>query len=96
MKRSSPFYRDLNKIFGSHCKVEPNHFWIKIFNSLRANLTKWSNILKQFVGCQSTNCLSVFDHFMGLTLKGLREYLRPSDEDFFSKMGNEFYYLCFW
>ena len=38
------------------------------FNSFSANLTKWSNTLKQFVGC-----LSVFDHFMGLALKGLRD-----------------------
>ena len=40
------------------------------FNPLSANPTKWSNILKQFVGL-STNCLSVFDHFVILALKGL-------------------------
>ena len=34
--------------------------------------TKWSNTLKQFVGNLPTNCLSVFDHFVGLVLKGLR------------------------
>ena len=39
--------------------------------SLYANITKWSNTLKQFVGSLQTNCLSVFDHFMGLVLKGL-------------------------
>ena len=33
------------------------------FNPLSANLTKWSNTLKQFVGNLPTNCLSVFDHF---------------------------------
>ena len=33
--------------------------------------TKWSNALKQFVGNLPTNCLSVFDHFVGLALKGL-------------------------
>ena len=27
--------------------------------------------LKQFVGNLPTNCLSVFDHFVGLALKGL-------------------------
>ena len=27
--------------------------------------------LKQFVGKLPTNCLSVFDHFVGLALKGL-------------------------
>ena len=42
-----------------------------IFNPLSANLTKWSNTLKQFVGKLPTNCLSVFDHFVGLALKGL-------------------------
>ena len=40
-------------------------------NPLRANPTKWSNTLKQFVGKLPTNCLSVFDHFVGLVLKGL-------------------------
>ena len=41
------------------------------FNPLSANPTKWSNTLKQFVGNLPTNCLSVFDHFVGLALKGL-------------------------
>ena len=40
-------------------------------NPLSANFTKWSNTLKLFVGKLSTNCLSVFDHFVGLALKGL-------------------------
>ena len=35
---------------------------------LSANITKWSNILKQL----PTNCLSVFDHFVILALKGLK------------------------
>ena len=43
---------------------------IKI-NSLSANRTKWSNTLKQFVDKLPTNCLSVFDHFVGLALKRL-------------------------
>ena len=38
---------------------------------LSANPTKWSNTLKQFVGNLPTNCFSVFDHFVGLALKGL-------------------------
>ena len=46
-----------------------------LFNPLRANPTKWSNTLKQFVGILPTNCLSVFDHFVGLALKGLIMYL---------------------
>ena len=41
------------------------------FNALSANFTKWSNTFKQFVGKLPTNCLSVFDHFVGLALKGL-------------------------
>ena len=44
--------------------------WLSI-NPLSANPTKWSNTLKQFVGKLPTNCLSVFDHFVGLALKGL-------------------------
>ena len=42
-------------------------------NPLSANITKWSNTLKQFVGNLPTNCLSVFDHFLGLALKGLKK-----------------------
>ena len=38
---------------------------------LSANLTKWSHTLKQFVSNLPTNCLSVFDHFVGLALKRL-------------------------
>ena len=37
-----------------------------------ANFTKWSNTLKQFVGNLPTNCLSVFDHFVGLALRHIR------------------------
>ena len=40
-------------------------------NPLSAHPTKWSNTLKQFVGNLRTNCLSVFDHFVILALKGL-------------------------
>ena len=46
-------------------------FSIFFLNPLSANPTKWSNTLKQFVGNLSANCLSVFDHFVGLGLKGL-------------------------
>ena len=41
------------------------------FNHLSANFTKWSNTLKQFVGNFPKNCLSVFDHFVGLALQRL-------------------------
>ena len=42
------------------------------FNPLSADPTKWSNTLKQFISKLPTNCLSVFDQFVGLMLKGLR------------------------
>ena len=48
------------------------HQLFYFINPLSGNPTKWSDILKQFVGNLPTNCLSVFDHFAGLTLKGLR------------------------
>ena len=43
------------------------------FNPLSAKHIKWSNTLRQFVGILPRNCLSVFDHFSGLVLKGLSE-----------------------
>ena len=46
-------------------------------NPLNANLTKWSNTLKQFVGNLATNCLSVFGHFVGLALKDFGLALPP-------------------
>ena len=42
----------------------------KIFNPLSVNLRKWSNTLKQ--DNLLTDCLSVFDHFVKLALKGLK------------------------
>ena len=42
-----------------------------LVNPLSANHTKYSNTLKEFVGKLPTNCLSVFDHFVKLALKGL-------------------------
>ena len=47
----------------------------EIINPLSSNPTKWSNTLKQFVGQQLTNCLSVVDHSVGLALKGLNSQL---------------------
>ena len=46
------------------------------FNPSSANFTKSSNTLKQFVGVLPTNGLSVFDHFVGLALKGLINILQ--------------------
>ena len=52
---------------------------------LNANPTKWLNTLKQFAGITvfRFNCLSVFsvfDHFMGLTFKGLRNRINKNSE----------------
>ena len=41
-------------------------------NPLNANPIEWSNTLKQFVSNLLTNYLNVFDHFVGLALKGLK------------------------
>ena len=52
-------------------------------NPFSATFIKWSNTLKQFVGNLMMNCLSVFDHFVGLTLKGLkRKTKRLNDENY--------------
>ena len=40
---------------------------------------KLSNTLKQFVANLPMNCLSVFDHFVRLALKGLRNILFKKD-----------------
>ena len=52
--------------------------WNTNLNRLSANFTKWSNTLKHFVGKLPTNCLSVFDHFVNLALKGLNFKRRNS------------------
>ena len=53
--------------------IYKNLLKLDFINPLSTNVTKWSNTLKQFVG--KTNCLSVFNHFVGLALKGLRRRL---------------------
>ena len=53
---------------------------VAYINPLSASPTKWSNTLKQFVGEQPTNCLSVFDYFVGSALKGLtviQQFYKP-------------------
>ena len=57
----------LNKFFDQSMKL----FAKNKINTLSTNFTKWSNKLKQFVGKFPTNCLSVFDHFVGLVLQAL-------------------------
>ena len=51
------------------------------FNPLSANLTKWSNTLKQFVTNLLTNCLNVFDHFVKLALKELNGLNDDNNDD---------------
>ena len=46
---------------------------LMMLNPLSAKFIKWSNTLKQIVGKLPTICLSVFDHFSGLAIKGLTE-----------------------
>ena len=58
----------LTSVFWRVCSVV-----VICLNPLSANPTKWSSTLKQFVGNMPMNCLSVFDHFVGLALKGLKE-----------------------
>ena len=53
-------------------------------NPLSANPTKWSNTLKQFAGNLPTNCSSVFDHFVILALKRLKDEIRLRSVDFVS------------
>ena len=49
---------------------------------MSANFTKWSNTVKQFAEKLPTNCLSVFDDFVGLALKELIMYgSRAFDRD---------------
>ena len=55
------------------------------FSPLSANFTKWSNALNQFVGNLPTNCLSVFNHLVGLALKGLGTHVITEKTSFFSK-----------
>ena len=43
----------------------------KSLNPVSTKPTKWLSTLKQFVSNKSTNCLSAFDHFVWLVLKGL-------------------------
>ena len=60
------------KFFKAHLVVFDLANGLTILTILSVNPTKCSNTLKQFVDKLSTSCLNVFDHFVGLTLTGLR------------------------
>ena len=51
------------------------------FDPLSASPTKWSNKLKKNHRQEPTNCLSVFEHFVDLALKGLNDFAKSSIVD---------------
>ena len=65
--------------FLSQGKTRKGIWKTKRFNPLIVNPTKWSNTLKQFVGKMPTSYLSVFDHFVGLAIKGLNNQIINED-----------------
>ena len=76
--------------------------FINFINPLSANSTKWSNTLKQFVGNLPTNWLSVFDNFVELVLKELRQknnslgfVLRELSWLLFDRVGSGLYFSEF-
>ena len=58
-----------NNYFSKHLWMARNSSESAEVNTLSAKPPKWSNTLKQFVGNLRTNCLSLFDPFVGLTFK---------------------------
>ena len=63
------------KVFWRFQGIQKWNIGLKWVNPFRRKPTQWSNTLKQFVGNFSTNCLSVLDHFEGLALKQLKEWI---------------------
>ena len=67
-----------NKALFSQCEQLYQEIFIENFifdavcacltNPLSANPTIWSNTLKQLVGKLPTNCVIVFDHFVGFAV----------------------------
>ena len=70
---SKVFFKKIKSKFLEYAKK--NIHSGKKFNPLSANLTKWSNGLKQFVDKIPTNCLSVIGYFVKLSLKGLSKVI---------------------
>ena len=73
------------------------NIWFPIFllereqtiKPLSANLTKWSNTLKQFA-CKSRRIIFEFGHFLGLALKGLKvpsPVLRGTEKEQWPEIG---------
>ena len=66
----------------------------KSINPSSANPTKWSSTLKQFVRKLPKNFLNVFDHFVGLALKGLNTRSCPSFVSQGFSLGSRFSFNC--
>ena len=66
-------------------------------NPLSTNFTKLSNTLKQFVGKLPTNCLSVFDHFVGLPLEGLMstQWIKAEESSLFRGLTSSIYVIFY-
>ena len=77
-------FKKINGLINRGDGKSKNYVFIVNVNPLSAKFIKWSNTLKQIVGKLPTICLSVFDHFSGLALKGLRnEYKKVKATYFF-------------
>ena len=71
------------------------NWFITHINPLSANIIKWSNTLKQFVGNFPTKCLSAFDYFAILALKGLRAWQKKWISGGGSLAITKFSWYCF-
>ena len=69
---NTPLVFVVKLLHDNYCNVQfCNIAFTYSISPFSANFTKWSNTFKQFVGNLLMNCLNVFNHFMGLALKGL-------------------------
>ena len=74
-KKFTYIYRASKKIPVNHHDFRAVYSWktaMQICLTLKAPIPKNGQTLKQFFGNLSTNCVSVFDHFVKLALKGLK------------------------
>ena len=92
MEKLSNTEAELKKgvVYKKACNVLTRIRKKEFLNPLSANPEKWPNTLKQIVGNLPTICLSVFDHFMNLALKGLKVSLVAiySQTNFLKRIGN--------